>query len=66
LDREFPRLNGIRIVRIATHPQAIKMGYGSRCLELLSKFFNGELLGTENPILFYEYNNYDDGHLKNT
>ena len=34
---------GARVVRIATHPQAQKMGYGKRTLELLSKFFENQL-----------------------
>lgn len=59
LDKNFPQLNGLRIVRIATHPQAVKMGYGSRSLELLQKFFDGELLGAEDPVLFYDYTTYD-------
>lgn len=58
LDTEFPQLNGMRIVRIATHPQAVKMGYGTRSLELLNKFFDGELLGLETPVSFYDYANY--------
>jgi N-acetyltransferase 10 len=41
---DFPKLSGVRIVRIATHSSAVKMGYGSRALDLLSKFFEGKLL----------------------
>lgn len=29
------KLNGARIVRVATHPAALKMGYGSKTIELL-------------------------------
>ncbi|ASI98688.1 tRNA(Met) cytidine acetyltransferase TmcA [Thermococcus celer] len=35
--KEFARLRGYRIVRIATHPDAMDMGLGSRALELLEK-----------------------------
>lgn len=47
-DPEFPSLSGARVVRIATHPSAQKMGYGSRALELLSKFFEGQLIDLSN------------------
>ncbi|RYE95256.1 MAG: GNAT family N-acetyltransferase, partial [Methanobacteriota archaeon] len=33
-----------RVVRIATHPDATKMGYGSRALQLLSEYFEGNLV----------------------
>ncbi|CAI2184113.1 17096_t:CDS:10, partial [Funneliformis geosporum] len=41
-DDDFANLSGARIVRIATHPDYIKMGYGSRSLEMLSSFYQGE------------------------
>ncbi|GBC09125.1 hypothetical protein RclHR1_08620001 [Rhizophagus clarus] len=41
-DDDFANLSGARIVRIATHPDYIRMGYGSRCLELLTSFYQGE------------------------
>jgi N-acetyltransferase 10 len=36
-------LAGARIVRIATHAKATKMGYGTRALEQLALFFEGKL-----------------------
>ena len=42
-DENFAQLSGARIVRIATHPDAVKMGYGSRALSLLSSYYQGEL-----------------------
>ena len=44
LDDSFPKLSGARIVRISTHPSAQKMGYGSKAIELLKRFFQKELL----------------------
>ncbi|WP_297518023.1 tRNA(Met) cytidine acetyltransferase TmcA [Thermococcus sp.] len=35
--KEFAKLKGYRIVRIATHPDAMDMGLGSKALELLEK-----------------------------
>jgi len=35
--REFAKLKGFRIVRIATHPDAMDLGLGSKALELLEK-----------------------------
>jgi N-acetyltransferase 10 len=43
-DNEFPHLQGIRVVRIATHPDCQKMGYGSRALQILSEFFEGKII----------------------
>jgi N-acetyltransferase 10 len=36
-DDNFPCLSGARIVRIATHPDYQRMGYGSRAIELLQR-----------------------------
>ncbi|KAJ4896110.1 UPF0202 protein [Raphanus sativus] len=46
-DIEFPHLSGARIVRIAVHPNAMKMGYGSAAVELLTRYFEGQI----SPIL---------------
>lgn len=43
-DESFAGLSGIRIVRIATHPNAQGRGYGSRALELLIKYFESQLV----------------------
>ena len=40
-DEDFAGLSGARIVRIATNPDYIKMGYGSKALELLKDFYEG-------------------------
>ena len=40
-DESFASLSGIRVVRIATHPNAQGRGYGSRALELLIKYYEG-------------------------
>eukprot|EP01038_Epipyxis_sp_PR26KG_P015200 gene15200-20473_t len=42
-DTEFATLSGARVVRIATHPDVQKIGYGSRAIEILSSYFQGEL-----------------------
>ncbi|XP_076899312.1 RNA cytidine acetyltransferase 1-like [Bidens hawaiensis] len=41
-DEDFPSLSGARIVRIATHPDAMKLGYGSTAIKLLARYFEGE------------------------
>ncbi|KAK1371641.1 hypothetical protein POM88_037733 [Heracleum sosnowskyi] len=38
----FPTLSGARIVRIDTHPNAMKLGYGSTAVELLTRYFEGQ------------------------
>lgn len=42
-DENFAGLSGARVVRIATNPDYINMGYGSRALELLVDFYDGKL-----------------------
>lgn len=42
IDDVFPSLSGARIVRIATHPNATRLGYGSAAVELLSRYFEGQ------------------------
>ena len=41
-DEEFAGLSGARVVRIATNPDYISMGYGSRALSLLVDFYDGK------------------------
>jgi N-acetyltransferase 10 len=42
-DADFAALSGARVVRIAVHPDMARAGYGSRALELLAAYFQGEL-----------------------
>lgn len=42
-DNDFAMLSGARVVRIATHPDYARMGYGARALEALNSFYSGEL-----------------------
>ena len=42
-DPEFPLLSGARIVRIAVHSELSRAGYGSRAVQLLRKYYQGEL-----------------------
>lgn len=43
-DDNFASLSGARVVRIATHPDHMDMGYGGRALELLARYYQGDLL----------------------
>lgn len=47
-DSKFAQLSGARIVRIAVHPSVQSMGYGSRAVELLFRFYNGDLVSLDN------------------
>ncbi|KAE8704895.1 hypothetical protein F3Y22_tig00110432pilonHSYRG00005 [Hibiscus syriacus] len=38
-DPDFPSLSGARIVCIATHPSAMRLGYGSAAVELLTRYY---------------------------
>jgi N-acetyltransferase 10 len=42
-DSNFASLTGVRVVRIAVHPDLQGMGYGSRALSLLHDYFSGKL-----------------------
>lgn len=42
-DHDFAGLSGVRVVRIATHPDFQRMGYGSRALELLNNYYTGKI-----------------------
>ncbi|XP_039031009.1 RNA cytidine acetyltransferase 1-like isoform X2 [Hibiscus syriacus] len=42
-DPDFPSLSGARIVRIATHPSAMRLGYGSAAVELFARYYEGRL-----------------------
>jgi N-acetyltransferase 10 len=43
-DSKFAQLSGARIVRVAVHPSVQGMGYGTRAMELLYRFYNGEMI----------------------
>ncbi|XP_029633434.1 RNA cytidine acetyltransferase [Octopus sinensis] len=49
-DNDFASLSGVRVVRIATHPDYQKMGYGSRALQLLSQYYKGEIVGLNEDV----------------
>ncbi|CAD5183874.1 unnamed protein product [Musa acuminata subsp. malaccensis] len=42
-DNVFPTLSGARIVRIAVHPSALRLGYGSTAVDLLTRYYEGQL-----------------------
>lgn len=42
-DNVFPSLSGARIVRIAVHPSALRLGYGSAAVDLLVRYYEGQL-----------------------
>jgi N-acetyltransferase 10 len=46
-DEEFAGVSGARVVRIATNPDYISMGYGSRALELLNDFYEGKFISLD-------------------
>ena len=46
-DSKFAQLSGARIVRIAVHPSVQGMGYGTRAVELLYRFYNGDMISLD-------------------
>jgi N-acetyltransferase 10 len=65
LDQDIFNIMGARIVRIATHPGATKLGYGSKALELLEKFFKGEAIGKEDTLPFERFSAAFDSSQQN-
>lgn len=55
-DEEFASLSGARVVRIATNPDYVSMGYGSRALELLVNYYDRKFtsLSEDDPMLAAE------------
>lgn len=43
-DNNFGQLSGARVVRVAVHPAVQGMGYGGRAMELLFRYYNGEMV----------------------
>ena len=41
-DSDFAGLSGSRVIRIATHPEYLNMGYGSRAVRLMADFYEGK------------------------
>lgn len=48
-DSNFAQLSGARVVRVAVHPSVQGMGYGSRAIELMYRFYNGEMVSLSSP-----------------
>lgn len=57
-DNDFPNLLGARIVRIATNPEYIGMGYGNRTMNLLKKYYEGQIIDIN------ETNSHKDGQIE--
>ena len=49
-DEEFASLSGARIVRIATNPDYVGMGYGGRALSVLTDFYEGKFANLSETI----------------
>ncbi len=67
-DEDFAGLSGARIVRIATNPDYISMGYGSRALQLLTDFYEGKFasLSEEETTASEEMVRVSDNELTNS
>jgi N-acetyltransferase 10 len=39
-------LSGVEIVRVATHPEVRRMGYGLRAVHMALRYFRGDLIAT--------------------
>ena len=59
-DPEFGSLSGARIVRIATHPDFQRMGYGQRALEQLGAYFEGKFTNLDEMEDIDDSKNSDD------
>ncbi|KAH6900029.1 GNAT acetyltransferase 2-domain-containing protein [Thelonectria olida] len=65
-DEDFASLSGARVVRIATNPEYVSMGYGTKALELLTDYYEGRfanLSEDEDQIMDETVNQAADGEL---
>lgn len=46
-EADFATLSGARVVRVATHPDLQKMGYGTRALKLLLDYYAGKMISLD-------------------
>lgn len=60
-DREFPKLAGARVVRIATHPNYQRMGYGKRALKLLKSYYGGQFTELDDDQAAEQHDDGDNG-----
>ena len=50
-DDDFASLSGARVVRIATHPDYIGMGYGKRAMEQLEAYYKGDIVSLNEGVV---------------
>lgn len=63
---EFASMSGARIVRIATHPEYVGMGYGGRAMEELEKYYSGDVVGVnedEEKVVIVTEEEFEEGSL---
>lgn len=68
-DENFATLSGARIVRIATNPEYMSMGYGSKALELLINYYEGKfanLSEDEGVVMANGFDRASDAELSKT
>ncbi|KYQ93042.1 putative N-acetyltransferase [Tieghemostelium lacteum] len=63
-DESFPRLSGCRVVRIATHPDYQKMGYGSKAMELLTQYYQGNIQSLDEDQDMQDEDDNDDKEIQ--
>lgn len=54
-DENFASLSGARIVRIATNPDYMNMGYGSKAIELLTDYLKGNFVNLDENVDIIDY-----------
>ena len=64
-DSEFPGLSGARIVRISVHPDIPRAGYGTRMLEVLRRYFEGDISDVLDDVEGKLDNNFTENKHKN-
>ncbi|KAL9599665.1 MAG: hypothetical protein Q9219_003653 [cf. Caloplaca sp. 3 TL-2023] len=67
-DEEFAGLSGARVIRIATNPEYLQMGYGSQALRLLIDFYEGKVanMSESDPVEDEEMVRVTDAELENS
>ncbi|KAH7321309.1 GNAT acetyltransferase 2-domain-containing protein [Stachybotrys elegans] len=67
-DEDFASLSGARVVRIATNPEYMSMGYGTKALELLINYYQGRFtsLSEDDEVMEEAERRPTDAELANT
>lgn len=60
LDRSLFNVMGARVIRIASHPAAARMGYGSRAISLIKQFFGNSFVDVGTKVSWMGFSGFEE------